>query len=364
MKTRLTLKEVVALPAVDRPKGTRQPLVSYRRLAFSAAAVFGVLVVASVGFIGVRALVTTSTPSVVGLSIDLARTRLSRQNMSLVVETYQYATAEKGEILSQVPAPGATMARGGTIQVTVSAGSQTFAMPDTVGDARIYAETILKQWGLDVSVVEQPSDGLSGVVLSSSPSGGSTVRTGDQIVLRISIPRERVPLVEWDLEGHTVVIEPLYTPDNEGDVTRDVALRLSSLLEAGGAEVVVTRESYQEAVGSDEYLQRAINANPSAHIIIDLSTSAKSHLVVSGSTKSSTGKTLTERTYAYLSKVAPEAQIEPRTLDTGAPANMTVLVGLGKTTSKENAVLYNDSRWRDGIARSLYLAVGESLAAE
>lgn len=362
MAERPSISEIQKLPAVERVREKRPPLVPYRRLGKVIA--LGSLAVLICGLVGwaLVASMSVATPSLIGFDQAIAKSRAERSQVKIEITASQISAEPAGMVISQSPKPNASMIKGTSVSVVVSSGAEEFTLPNVLGDARLYATNFLTQRGLNVETVEQPSDGLPGLVLSSSPAPESKVRTGDSVLLRISSVRDRVPLVAYDLTGKTIVIEPLYTPAGQSDVTRDVSLRLSSLLQAAGAKTYITREDGQEAVTAQEFLSRAQVANPDIHIILDLSTSAKARLRVQGVTKAAAGETtLAQLCYQQLSKVQKDATLSQRYLDTAAPQSRTVMIGLGQVGSSENKVLYEDARWKDSVARSIYLAIGKKL---
>jgi beta-lactam-binding protein with PASTA domain len=120
---------------------------------------------------------TVSVPNLYGLNEAQARSMLAMRSLSLGTITYAQSSLGAGKIISQSAAAYSSVAKGSTVDVTVSIGtmSQRF-VPDlyahTLDDARI----ILEKAGLVVGNVYTVSSAApSGTVIMQSPAPGTAI---------------------------------------------------------------------------------------------------------------------------------------------------------------------------------------------
>ena len=71
--------------------------------------------------------------------------------------------------------------RGGLVNLTVSSGPATVSVPDVTGKRMSQARQQMEAAGLRVRAVSLP--GFDGPVLTQSPGGGQTVKTGTTVSL-------------------------------------------------------------------------------------------------------------------------------------------------------------------------------------
>jgi hypothetical protein len=243
----------------------------------------------------------------------------------------------------------------------VSNGIEGFLIPDVAGDTYAEARFELEKLGLVISIVEEYSDAEPGLVLSTDPVAGVQAMVGDPIIVRVATEAPGDTLIDFRLAGRRVVIEPRYTSTTAGDVSFETARRLSSLFQAAGASVTVTRLSNEAQVGTSMYEERAAAARPDLFIVLLLSDGEREGLVVRtpSTDEGSVGQQVFERLRGHF----PESTAL-RTVDifSPAPANMTVSVTLGSTSSANDQLLFGDAQWSDRVARAIYMAGGEALS--
>ncbi|MCL2024944.1 MAG: PASTA domain-containing protein [Coriobacteriia bacterium] len=117
-------------------------------------------------------------------------------------------------------------------------------VPAVVGMSEDDAQRALEELNLVVRIAYESNPDRVGEVVSVNPGVGSVIRSGEVVVLHVGAPRSEVPLVRYDLSGHTIAIVATNAIEN------DIALRLASLFRAAGASTV-TFESIAEDTSED-----------------------------------------------------------------------------------------------------------------
>ena len=124
-------------------------------------------------------------PVVKGISLQVARGVLTAAglNVGQVTETYSDDVA-KGQIISLVPATS-ELGKGGTVDLTVSKGTDKVIVPKVVGETISASKLALEQLGLKVIVDTNVLSSRWGIakVKSVSAPAGSTLRLGDTITI-------------------------------------------------------------------------------------------------------------------------------------------------------------------------------------
>jgi serine/threonine-protein kinase len=110
------------------------------------------------------------------------------------------ATVAQGKVVSSDPAGGASVAKGSTVKLVVSAGPDTIAVPNVVGLSEDRARQTLKSAGF-TSVSSRPTDSLEdeGNVVAVDPGEGEQAAKNTTITLQISTGTLKVP----DVKGKT-----------------------------------------------------------------------------------------------------------------------------------------------------------------
>jgi eukaryotic-like serine/threonine-protein kinase len=104
-----------------------------------------------------------------------------------VREAYD-STVPPGVILSQDPAPGASLERGTAVYLRVSKGPETLILPDLVGRPLDVARRMLGDLGVTLREVTQvPGGGVPpGQIMEMSPPAGTRIRHGDAVTVTIA----------------------------------------------------------------------------------------------------------------------------------------------------------------------------------
>ncbi|HKX19159.1 MAG TPA: PASTA domain-containing protein [bacterium] len=114
----------------------------------------------------------------------------ARLTLGEIRETYD-DTVPSGFILAQDPAPGASVARGTPVNVTVSKGQQAIVLPDLVGKSLDDARRVLQDLGVTLrDVTQAPRDDVpAGQVIGMTPPAGTKIAHGDAVGVMIAVRR-------------------------------------------------------------------------------------------------------------------------------------------------------------------------------
>ncbi|MEX1307653.1 MAG: penicillin-binding transpeptidase domain-containing protein, partial [Eubacteriales bacterium] len=116
-----------------------------------------------------------SVPNVTGLSSSMAAAAIEKSGLNFIMDG-------TGKVVSQIPAPGEEMAKGGSVQLYMSAKTTENAeyvdVPNVVGLTLEEATQILSDLGLEVYVEQQGE-----IVTNQSIPSGFTVQIGTIITL-------------------------------------------------------------------------------------------------------------------------------------------------------------------------------------
>lgn len=111
---------------------------------------------------------TTSVPSVVGLTVEDARTLLVQNRLTLGSQTQAYSDQPVGTVIAQETAAGSTVKFNSRINVTVSAGPEPAPEPEVPGDASSGGDWWSDLWG-GGSSSDAPGSSSEGGASSSDP---------------------------------------------------------------------------------------------------------------------------------------------------------------------------------------------------
>jgi beta-lactam-binding protein with PASTA domain len=126
-----------------------------------------------------------TVPSVVGLRIDAAVTRLQSDGFKVQLQRQSNARAA-GIVFGQNPAASTSHGDGSTVHLLVSRGRGSKTVPNAVGLAQSAARDRLVQAGFRVITAEVFSDQRPGSVVAQSPAAGGSEAPGSLIRLNVS----------------------------------------------------------------------------------------------------------------------------------------------------------------------------------
>jgi N-acetylmuramoyl-L-alanine amidase len=351
-----------------------QPAQRRRLVPLWAIIVPAVVLLAGVGLVAyalfARQTALLSVPNVTNLDVTVARSRLAEQGLLLKRGDRRFSpSVPVDSVIDQTPSPGIRVPRGSYVTVVVSAGSESFPMPDVTGLPLQTARESLQAKGLVVLTEVVASSQPKNTVVSSTPGAGITVSSSDTIRLAVSSGAATSTAIQpSDLTGKVFIIDPAPPAGQATDTPMEVQRRLNSLLEASGARVYVTRTITDTGpVTSDaSRALRARTASATAVIGLDVRGGAPggialtsmqplkvSSAVYLGSVQLSQALVLT------LNGIAPgvrasEVPKDPVLQSVDGPG---VRVSLGSTSDRKDLPRLSDPAWEDRVAGAIYAAI-------
>jgi len=124
-------------------------------------------------------------PAVQGIALDVAKALITGVGLKVGAINYAFSDSyAKGQVVSLVPKT-ADLAKGGTVDLTVSKGSDLVIMPKVVGETISASKLALEQLGLKVIVDTNALSSRWGIVKvkSCSAAAGSELRIGDSVTI-------------------------------------------------------------------------------------------------------------------------------------------------------------------------------------
>ena len=129
---------------------------------------------------------TAAVPSVVGLSISDAISKLNAAGFNANPRYVNNSTAPKDQVISQSPAPGTTETKGSSVVVNVSNGPPQVTVPDVVGYTSQQAVSTLEAAGFQVQQQYVSTDASQdNIVQSQSPPGNSKAEMHSPVTIVI-----------------------------------------------------------------------------------------------------------------------------------------------------------------------------------
>jgi hypothetical protein len=311
-------------------------------------------------------------PDVTGTDSQSAQERLSNVGLRMTVSDRLFSsTVPVGSVISQKPQGGTTVPSGSTISVSVSGGSESFAMPDVVGMTGTDAKKLLGERGLNVTVDTAASDKPAGTVIASFPSAGIMVTTSDVVRITVAAGQGSTSLLlPTNLSNLTFVLDPAPVTGVPGDVTMDIARRVSALIEASGGRVVMTRSSNDAptAVTSISRLTAAKSANAIALVGLSVAQSGPGGIIVLSVTSTTTTQPFYIRSTELSTQVSNQLRQSLPGVKSATAGNDAILmntgtaavrVQLGSATDANDKATFTDPDWADRVARAVYKALGQ-----
>lgn len=120
----------------------------------------------------------TIPDGLVGKPGDQAAVALKKLDLDINTTEEFSETVAKGSVISTAPAAGAKAEKGSTVQIVVSKGPPTVAVPNVIGLTVVEAAEAIEAAGLTVSGIEgSPSNRVKG----TDPGPGAVVRKGSNV---------------------------------------------------------------------------------------------------------------------------------------------------------------------------------------
>jgi serine/threonine-protein kinase len=181
-------------------------------------------------------------PDVKGQTVDAATTALTELGLVPSPVEVDSDEVEEGLVVDTNPPAGATAAPGDTIEIRVSAGSNTVAVPDVTNQPEGQARSALEGAGFTVNVTQEASDSVAeGNVIRTDPAAGSEVAPDSAVTMVVSTGP---------------AVENTNVPNVQG-LSED---RARNQLESAGFEVVVS----EDTVDQQNQDGRVISQSPAA----------------------------------------------------------------------------------------------------
>lgn len=131
---------------------------------------------------------TVDIPDVIGLPEDRASTELTNAGLDVEIQREFNSDYDSGIVFNTDPGPGVEIAQGKTVTIYVSRGEDTVSVPGIVGLTQSDAIARLEANNLNAGTISQQSSNTypSGVVISQSPTEGTTVSKGTYVRFVVS----------------------------------------------------------------------------------------------------------------------------------------------------------------------------------
>ena len=127
----------------------------------------------------------STVPNVTKMDVTNAQNTLIAAGLVLGSQTQANDPAPVGQVISQDPAAGTSLPAGGSVNVVVSKGPATVAVPSVVNQSRGNAEATLTSAGFSPNTVQQATSdpAQDGIVISQDPAGNSQKPQGSTVTI-------------------------------------------------------------------------------------------------------------------------------------------------------------------------------------
>jgi eukaryotic-like serine/threonine-protein kinase len=126
-------------------------------------------------------------PRVTNQSLSDAQSTLENAGLSYSVSRESSNSVDEGDVISQDPSSGRSVARGTTVNLVVSTGESQVQVPSVSGYTFEGAQSALREAGLNPQLGSGSRDGT---VQSTDPSAGTSVDEGTTVTIRMSEEQE------------------------------------------------------------------------------------------------------------------------------------------------------------------------------
>jgi len=125
-----------------------------------------------------------TVPAVTGQSQVTASNTLQALGLQVQITPQNSTTVPAGQVISSNPPAGTMVAKGSSVQLIVSTGPQTVAVPNVIGQTSTNAIHALTGAGLSVQASCSPSGTTT--VISQNPTAGTQVNPGSTVAITCS----------------------------------------------------------------------------------------------------------------------------------------------------------------------------------
>ena len=139
---------------------------------------------------------TATVPDVLQQSKASATAELQAAGFNVTSGTASSNDTPEGLVMAQNPNPGVEANKGSTVNITISTGPESVAVPNVVGQDQDTAEQTLEDAGFVVTTVEEPTidPTQDGLVVAQDPRPGVRASPGSEVqitVATLATPRRR-----------------------------------------------------------------------------------------------------------------------------------------------------------------------------
>ncbi|MFI6336089.1 Stk1 family PASTA domain-containing Ser/Thr kinase [Streptomyces sp. NPDC050535] len=150
-----------------------------------------------------------AVPSVVGKSLDEAKTILEGDDYQLEVKTKtQESTEDPDTVLSQDPILGKEVEKGSTVTLTIAVEKKQSTVPDVLNQSCDAAKAQMTSSNLVGNCTEVETDDANqvGKVIKTTPQAGSKVDPGSQVQIEIGKAKPKEKTAVPSVIGQTVAV--------------------------------------------------------------------------------------------------------------------------------------------------------------
>ncbi|WP_105970212.1 Stk1 family PASTA domain-containing Ser/Thr kinase [Streptomyces geranii] len=148
-----------------------------------------------------------AVPSVIGLSLDEARTKLEGDDYGFTVKTESRESSEEPDsVLDQDPASGKEVEKGSTITLTIAKEEEKSTVPDVTGQDCDTAKQQMQDNDLvgECTEVETQDGNQVGKVIATSPQANTQADPGSTVTIQIGKQAEQQKTQVPNVIGQTV----------------------------------------------------------------------------------------------------------------------------------------------------------------
>lgn len=134
---------------------------------------------------------TVEMPGLVGLTIDEAKDKCKKSNLTFDIDYENSSTIEKDVVMSQNIDEGTKVKSGSSVKIVVSAGEEESDVPNVVGKTEEQAINVLSDNEFGYTREYTSSDDVeAGEVISQTPEAGESAAKGSKVTIYISTGKE------------------------------------------------------------------------------------------------------------------------------------------------------------------------------
>ncbi|MEU5098315.1 Stk1 family PASTA domain-containing Ser/Thr kinase [Streptomyces sp. NPDC020996] len=145
-----------------------------------------------------------TVPSVIGLSLDEAKSKLEGDDYQFQVETKtQESSEDPNTVLDQDPKLGKEVEKGSTITLTIAKAAATVTVPDVANKTCDEARAQMTASNLvgNCTDVETDNAALVGKVVGTSPAAGTQVKKNSAVTIQIGKAKENQQVQVPNIQG-------------------------------------------------------------------------------------------------------------------------------------------------------------------